>query len=89
MACPPAMAASTGDLSRPGGGQPFPASDVMGGVSAQGLAEPLFGAKVNGSREDESWKRFTDEALEKLLKNEYAGAYQQARLAEFSANLGL
>jgi len=64
-------------------------SDVMGGVSAQGLAEPRFGAKVNGSREDESWKRFTDEALEKFLKNEYAGAYQQARLAEFSANLGL
>ena len=41
------------------------------------------------NREDESWKRFLDEALEKFLQNEYAGAYQQARLAEFSANLGL
>lgn len=41
------------------------------------------------NREDESWKRFLDEALEKFLKNEYAGAYQQARLDEFNANLGL
>ncbi len=41
------------------------------------------------NREDESWKRFLDEALDKFLQNEYAGAYQQARLAEFSANLGL
>ncbi len=41
------------------------------------------------NREDESWKRFLDEALAKFLQNTYAGAYQQARLAEFSANLGL
>ena len=41
------------------------------------------------NREDESWKRFLDEALDIFLQNRYAGAYQQARLAEFSANLGL
>ena len=41
------------------------------------------------NRENESWKRFLDEALEKFLQNKYAGAYQQARLAEFSANLKL
>ena len=41
------------------------------------------------NQEDESWKRFLDEALAKFLNNEYAGAYQQALLKEFSANLGL
>ena len=40
------------------------------------------------NREDESWLRFLEEALERFLKNEYAGAYQQALLDEFNANLG-
>ena len=41
------------------------------------------------NREEESWKQFLEEALEKFLENEYAGAYQQARFMAFSANLGL
>ena len=41
------------------------------------------------NRENESWQRFLEEALDKFLKNEYAGAYQQALLDEFNANLGL
>ena len=40
------------------------------------------------NREDESWRRFLEEGLGKFLKNEYAGAYQQALLDEFNANLG-
>ena len=40
------------------------------------------------NREDESWLRFLEEGLGKFLKNEYAGAYQQALLDEFNANLG-
>ena len=40
------------------------------------------------NRENESWRRFLEEGLEKFLKNEYAGAYQQALLDEFNANLG-
>ena len=40
------------------------------------------------NRENESWRRFLEEALERFLKNEYAGAYQQALLDEFNANLG-
>ena len=39
------------------------------------------------NREEESWKRFLDEALEKFLNNEYHGAYQQALLDAFNANL--
>ena len=41
------------------------------------------------NREEESWKQFLEEALDKFLENEYAGAYQQARFMAFSANLGL
>lgn len=41
------------------------------------------------NRENESWQRFLEEALDTFLKNEYAGAYQQALLDEFNANLGL
>ncbi len=40
------------------------------------------------NRENESWRRFLEEGLGKFLKNEYAGAYQQALLDEFNANLG-
>ena len=40
------------------------------------------------NRENESWRRFLEEALERFLKNEYAGAYQQALLDEFNVNLG-
>ena len=39
------------------------------------------------NRECESWQRFLDEALGRFLKNEYAGAYQQALIQEFNDNL--
>ena len=41
------------------------------------------------NHEDESWRRFLDEALDRFLRQEYAGAYQQALLDEFNANLGV
>ena len=41
------------------------------------------------NRENESWQRFLDEVLERFLNGKYAGAYQQERLKEFNANLGL
>ena len=38
-------------------------------------------------REAESWKRFVEEALPKLLSGDFAGEYQQKLLDEFNANL--
>lgn len=48
-------------------------------------------AKANGAlffpilpgREDESWKQFFNEAIEKFLAHSFAGAYQEKLLAEF------
>jgi len=34
-------------------------------------------------KEEHSWQRFYDEASDKFLKGEYAGAYEKARIAEF------
>ena len=38
--------------------------------------------------ERESWEAFIEEGFEKLLRGEYAGAYQKARVDAFLANLG-
>jgi hypothetical protein len=42
---------------------------------------------VNPGDEAKSWKRFHDEALDKFLNNEYAGAYEQKVITEFDAYL--
>jgi hypothetical protein len=42
---------------------------------------------INPGREKESWLRFTDEALPKFLDGTFAGAYQQAIIAEFESYL--
>ncbi len=39
------------------------------------------------NREGESWKRFMEEGLEKFLRGEFAGGYQQELRDEFNANL--
>ena len=39
------------------------------------------------TRESESWQRFLNEGLDKFLRNEFAGTYQQSLLDEFHANL--
>jgi hypothetical protein len=41
------------------------------------------------SHENESWRRFLDEALDRFANGTYAGTYQQARRADFNRNLGL
>ena len=40
------------------------------------------------NREDESWQRFLEEGLDRFLTGRFAGAYQQALLDAFHANLG-
>ncbi len=42
---------------------------------------------VNPGREEESWERLCDEALGRFFAGTYAGAYQNARVAEFEALL--
>ncbi len=42
---------------------------------------------VNPGREEESWERLCDEALERFFGGTYEGAYQDARIAEFEALL--
>lgn len=39
---------------------------------------------INPGHEDESWKRFYDEGLEKFLKGTYAGKYEASLIAEFN-----
>lgn len=42
---------------------------------------------INPGAEEASWERFYDEAIDKFLNEEFAGAYQQALLDEFDACL--
>lgn len=42
---------------------------------------------VNPGREEESWERLHDEALDRFYAGTYAGGYQAARVAEFEALL--
>ena len=60
--------------------------DAPGDLKAAQTAEVLFYPIVPG-REDESWKRFHDEALEKFFNLNYKGAYQESLLNEFNKSL--
>ena len=42
---------------------------------------------INPGNEEDSWKRFHDEALDKFFEGTYAGAYQESLIAEFDALL--
>jgi len=42
---------------------------------------------VNPGEEEASWQRFLDEGIDKFLKQEFAGDYQQQLLAEFDSYL--
>ncbi len=42
---------------------------------------------INPGDEDASWLRFHDEALDRFLEGRYAGAYEDALIAEFTASL--
>lgn len=55
----------------------------------------LKAARANNARffpitpglEDESWRRFHDEALERFLRGQYAGAYEEKLIEEFDRRL--
>jgi phosphoglycolate phosphatase-like HAD superfamily hydrolase len=42
---------------------------------------------INPGHEENSWKRFHDEALDKFFAGTYAGAYQDSLIAEFRTHL--
>lgn len=60
--------------------------DAPGDMKAAKENDALF-YPINPGNEAKSWKRFHDEALDKFLNNEYAGAYEQKVIAEFDAYL--
>ncbi len=60
--------------------------DASGDMKAAKANNALF-YPVNPGDEAKSWQRFHDEALDKFLNNEYAGAYEQKVIAEFDAYL--
>jgi len=60
--------------------------DAPGDLKAAMSIGALFYPIVPGS-EDDSWKRFNDEALAKFFSLSFEGAYQDALLAEFKKSL--
>ena len=76
-----------GKLAEKGYGAILMCGDAPGDEQAARQNDVLY-YPILVNRENESWQRFLDEALDKFLNNEYAGGYQQARLDEFKANLG-
>ena len=51
------------------------------------LAAGVLFYPINPGSEAESWRRFRDEALDRFLDGSYAGPYQDALVAEFTALL--
>ena len=60
--------------------------DAPGDLKAAQSVGAFFYPVIPGN-EDESWKRFHDEALEKFFGMSYEGAYQESLLAEFNKSL--
>jgi phosphoglycolate phosphatase-like HAD superfamily hydrolase len=60
--------------------------DAPGDLKAAQSVGALF-YPIVPSREDESWKRFHDEALDKFFSMTYKGAYQDMLIAEFERSL--
>jgi len=60
--------------------------DAMGDLIAAHSVNALFYPIVPG-KEDESWKRFHDEALDKFFNMTYEGEYQDKLVMEFSLSL--
>lgn len=56
--------------------------DALGDLEAARANEILF-YPINPGREEESWKRFSDEAAERFLNRRYAGAYEEKLIKEF------
>ena len=60
--------------------------DAPGDYKAAQAVNALFFPVIPG-KEDESWKQFHDEALDKFFSMTYEGAYQKALLDEFQKYL--
>jgi phosphoglycolate phosphatase-like HAD superfamily hydrolase len=60
--------------------------DAPGDLKAADAVNALFFPIIPG-KEDDSWKRFHDEALEKFFSMKFAGAYQKSLLKEFNKSL--
>jgi phosphoglycolate phosphatase-like HAD superfamily hydrolase len=60
--------------------------DAPGDLKAANAVNGLFYPVLPG-KEDESWKRFYEEALDKFFNMTYEGAYQKKLLDEFNAAL--
>jgi len=60
--------------------------DAPGDMKAAKANNALF-FPINPGDEAASWKRFHDEAFDKFLAGEYAGAYEEKLIAEFDAYL--
>jgi phosphoglycolate phosphatase-like HAD superfamily hydrolase len=60
--------------------------DAPGDLKAAKSVDALFYPVIPGG-EDESWRRFHDEALGRFFDMSYAGAYQEELLAEFRKSL--
>lgn len=60
--------------------------DAPGDMKAARSINALF-YPINPGREDESWERFHNEALDKFLNSEYAGEYEAKLIAEFEKSL--
>ena len=60
--------------------------DAPGDLKAAQAVNALYYPIVPGN-EDESWRRFHDEALEKFFNMSFEGAYQESLIAEFNKSL--
>lgn len=60
--------------------------DAIGDMKAARANDALF-YPINPGDEDASWERFYNEALDKFVSGQYAGAYEAALIKEFEAYL--
>lgn len=60
--------------------------DAPGDLEAARKNDALF-FPINPGKEDESWHRFHDEAIQKFLTGSYAGEYEQKLIRDFEAIL--
>ncbi|MBN1763710.1 MAG: HAD family hydrolase [Sedimentisphaerales bacterium] len=60
--------------------------DAPGDMKAARANNALF-YPINPGNEDTSWRRLHDEALDKFIHGEYAGAYEQKMIEEFETYL--
>ena len=78
-------------IAMSGGGKYEPTNilmigDAFGDLKAARANNALF-FPINPGNEEESWKLFYEEALDRFLAGTYAGAYETARIADFEKYL--